>query len=282
MNQRLERILVKLAQRHAPALLAPGWQGTTENLKRLARGLADYDFLVVMANVPERLLAERETHIQNWATAYAKFHNLMAHNLFPNYSALNVRFADDGMPPAIVFQAKISPIVEVMAGYLVPYVASRQAFARVADSEIRELIDEILVKLATTDLSEPVYHMLVKDGIACTRRLIELPMQHIALTDFDRNLFPTLQKPATLPRTGELPKLATQGVPTVPSHPAPAQPPREPELEKIEFKLEQLDEIESSPLTPTERMFIRPVNLAFERKPPVPELPHNGDRGKSG
>ncbi|MBC8170991.1 MAG: hypothetical protein H7X77_04950 [Anaerolineae bacterium] len=282
MNQRLERILVKLAQRHAPMLLTPGWQGTTENLKLLARGLADFDFLVVMAKVPDRLMPERDAQIQNWANAYARFHNLMAHNLFPNYSALNASFADDALPPVIVFQAKVAPIVEVMAGYLVPYVASRQAFARVAETEIRELIDEMLAKLATTDLSEPVYHMLVKDGIASARRLIELPMQHIALTDFDRNLFPQLHKPATLPRTGELPKLATQPVAAAPTHSAPAQPPHQPEPEKIELKLEQLEEIEYSPLTPTERMFIRPVNLAFERKPPVPDLPNNPDRGKSG
>ncbi|HEX2621906.1 MAG TPA: hypothetical protein VHL11_17235, partial [Phototrophicaceae bacterium] len=110
-------------------------------------------------------------------------------------------------------------------------------------------------------------------------------------TDFDRNIFPQMQKPPTLPGTGDLSKHLAQAVAsTAAASPPPAKPqPQptpapvapEPEPERVEFKLEQFDEIEQSPLTPTERMFIRPVNLTFERKPPVRDLPGQAGQKKS-
>jgi hypothetical protein len=265
-NRRLERILLKLAQQREPQLVMPGWEQSPNALKRLARSLADYNLLVIMGNVPAHLIGEKDRHIQNWVNTYARFHNLLAQTLFPNYSALEARFADEHHPVIVVIEARISPVLEAMAGYLVPFVASRQPYTRVMESELHDLMEFILSRLAVDDLSSPIFNTLVQDGIKNVRRLLEQPVQHIALTDFDRRIFEEIPKPVTLPTA-----TTTREMPAVAATPAPQPAPSEPEIQ--EMKLETLEEIAASPLTPTERMFVRPVNLTFDRTPPVPGLP---------
>lgn len=263
-TQRLERILFKLAEQHAPHLVKPGWEQTPNALRRLARSLADYNLLIIMGSVPAHLAGEKEKHIQNWVNAYARFHNLLAQTLFPSYAALEARFADEYAPTVIVIEAQIAPIFEAMAGYLVPFVASRKSHTRVPEAELQELTEVILSRLAANDLSRPIYITLLQDSMTNVRKLLELPIQQIALTDFDRRLFDEVPKPLTLPTSTN-----TREMMAVSAGPPAVAPAAEPE----EFKLEQFDEIEAAPLTPTERMFIRPLNLTFERKPPVPDLP---------
>lgn len=269
MSKRLERVLYKLAQKHAPHLAPIGWEQRPNYLKQTARLLAEYDLLILAANVPQHLNAKKDQLIQDWANAYAQFHNLLAQSLFPSYAALNASFADELQPPIIVFQANISPVVEAMAGYLVPYVASRQAFTRQPDEELNELMTVILQSLVADNLAQPIYNMLLQDGIANIRALLALPIQHIALTDFDRPLFKDVPKPPTLPKAANQPaQITPPAADTIPLVDSAARP-----TDDLPLDLDDLEQIEGSALTPTERMFIRPVDLQFKRKPPVPPPP---------
>lgn len=270
-NQRLERILLKLAQQHAPHLVRPGWEQKPNALKQLARALADERLLVIMGNVPAHLNGERDQHIQNWVNTYARFHNLLVQTLFPNYAALEARFADEYAPTVVVIEAQITPTIETMASYLVPFVASRQPYTRVPDQEVETLMEAILARHAANDLSRPIYDVMLRDGMKIVRRLLEIPVQQIALTDFDTRLFADVPKPRTMPKpTGSLEPAVAAAAP-VKAAPQPmietSQPVRQ------ELKIEDLEEVEKSRLTPTDRMFSRPVNLTFERTPPVPPLP---------
>jgi hypothetical protein len=275
-NQRLERILLKLAQQYAPDVLKPGWEEKPNALKQLARALADERLLVIMGNCPAHLNGERDQHIQNWVNAHARFHNLLAQTLFPNYSALEARFADEYAPTVVVIEAQITPMVEAMAGYLIPFIASRQTYTRVPDHEVETVMEAIMARMAANDLSRPIYDVMVRDGMSIIRRLLQIPVQQIALTDFDTRLFAEVPKPRTMPKpTGSLDPAVVQRAQAQASAPpqAVAQPAIQEQPIRQELKIEDLEEVEKSRLTPTDRMFVRPVSLTFERTPPVPPLP---------
>lgn len=276
MTQRIERILTKLAQQRAPELLTAHHNGSPQSLRQLARKLAGYEQLIVMANVPNHLLPDYNRHVQNWANAISRFHNLLAQTLFPSYALLRAMFADDQRPPVLVFEARIAPMVEVMAGYLMPYIASRQSYTHLPEDELRQLVETMLHKLHAHDQPLPIYDILVRDGIEQTRRLIRLPVQHIALTDFDEPLFVELSRPKTLPKPS-----APIAAPEVTTQPADSLPP--PEAPQPEFKLEYLED-EDKAQTPTEQMFVHPVYLNnsdhTDHHPPLPPVPRPPKRGK--
>jgi hypothetical protein len=269
MTQRIERILTKLAQARAPELLAMQHDTSPDGLKQFARKLAGYELLIVMANVPTHLQPEYQRYVQNWANAVSRFHDLLAQTLFPSYAQLKAMKADDQQPPVLVFEARISPMVEIMAGYLIPYIASRQSYTNVPEDELRTLVITMLRKLHAHDQPLPIYDILISDAMEQINRLIRLPVQHIALTDFDEPLFGEVTKPPTLPKApATLPPASGPAAPTV--SPQPTQEPiQEPQPE---FKLEQLEDEDKS-LTPTDRMFVHPIYLnnsdRTDHHPPV-------------
>lgn len=298
MTQRIERILIKLAQQHAPELLNDHHNASPQSLKRLARRLAGYEQLVVMAQVPNHLQADVQMHVEHWARAISNFHDLLAQTLFPNYNRLRATFADDHQPPVLVFEAQISPMVEVMAGYLIPYIASRQSYTTVPEDELRLLVETMLHRLHAHDQPLPIYDILVRDSIEQIRELMRLPVKYIALTDFDERLFPEPSRPATLPKAPQTPPAApsspaaqppasnpaqangqipAQPVPPAAPPPQPAQTTPPPAAEvPSELRLEQLQD-EDRTHTPTERMFVHPIFLNNTdtpgHTPPVPRPP---------
>lgn len=282
MTQRIERILTKLAQQRAPELLTLFHDGSPQSLKQLARKLAGYELLIVMANVPNHLQPEYQRHLQNWANAISRFHDLLAQTLFPSYAHLRAMMADDQQPPVLVFEARIAPMVEIMAGYLIPYIASRQSYTTIPEDELRKLVETMLRKLHAHDQPLPIYDILIRDAMEQTRRLIRLPLQYIALTDFDEPLFVELSKPATLPK-------ATAAVPATPVQQPVAQPAVEPTAQQTvqpaaqptaetepEFRLEYLQDEDKSQ-TPTDQMFVHPIFLSnsdrTDHHPAVPPPP---------
>lgn len=201
--------------------------------------------------------------------------------LMPNYAALDASYADDHLPPMIVFrcQRQASVIFEVMSGYVIPFVASRQTLAQAPEADLRVLMDVILEGLAADDLPLPTYNILKSDGIALLQALMNLPIQHISFTDFERRIFAEVPKPPTLPKrtehftiAGTPPKPLEAEVISIPAQPiimpeptpTPTPPPQPYILDEIE---------EDQPTTPTERLFVRPLAITTGRTPPVPEPP---------
>ncbi len=287
MSARLERILFKLASQHAPQLVQPGWDRSTQPYRALARHLADHKRLVVMAHISQEHLPEKEQHVQRWVNTYARFYGLLTTNLFPTLTRFQARYADDALPPIIVLDADAVDVLAVMAGFVVPYVAARQQQSEVQDGEIRVLMDVILEEhLMCDDLSRPEYNQLVKDSIVIIRRMLSQPLRHIALTDFDQPLFGIQpQRPSTLPtQNRSVPPAQTETRHEAEPEPAPTTQQGNPDArpdasagappQQQPPKLEHIDEPETH--TPTERLFVRSIPIhsgALRRRPPVPDLP---------
>ncbi|MBC8100122.1 MAG: hypothetical protein H7Y11_11815 [Armatimonadetes bacterium] len=261
MSTRLTTLLMQLAAQHAPHLIAPGWDAQPDALKRVARGLANYEVLVLMGGLPQAARNDPARHIENWTAAYARLHQLVIGTLFPNYAGFSLTLPDYAQPALAVYVAQISPMVGAMAGYLVPYLASRQAHTHVSEGELRVLMDAILDRVAADDLSRPIYNMLAQDGIQLIRQMLTLPVQHIALTDFDRKLFADVPKPSIMPpKTGPLPTVKPSD--SKPTAPAPEVPPPAPSDSKPTAP---------APLPPPiERVVLHPIKPADRRSPPAP------------
>lgn len=266
MTARLERILTKLTQQHAPHLLPIAWgqgEDAATQVQKISRHLARHHILVLMAEITPEQMKAREMLIMEWIQEFARLYNLLAQTLFPSFKKISAQYADDLMPPVVVVNGQANAVVQVIAGYVVPYVALRQD-QPVTDLELRGLAEIILEELEASDLGEEAYKMLRTGCVKIIRELLTIKARHIALTAFDRPILDEIQpksQPGITPRA-----------------PADAPPPDKlPEQEQLTYELEHLPE-EDGPQTPTERMFRIEIPLAKTRRlPPVPRLPGTED-----
>lgn len=261
MIARIERILIKLAEQHAPHLVSGGWKtlpDATARIQDLAHRLSAYSVLVLVGDFSNIAQTEQSRQLQDWVRGYGQFYNVMASRLFPSLNKIDARYADDNaLPlPVVVFVGEATPVIQCMAGYIAPYLAVRQGQRPVSELEIRGLMTTILDELEAEDLPRAVVHQLEDSGVNIIKALLGVQMRHLSLTPFVRPIL--------------------SNVPAMPGLNPPQPPLKLPEEgQQIVYQLEHLppDEL---PQTPTEEMFR--VSLPLPRMgtgklhPPVPSL----------
>ncbi len=222
MDQRDENILVGIAEQLAPSLL-PMWdkRGTfDQRLPRLARGLASYNILILMADQPYSLQSINQNVaqlIQAWANLYLELYKRICRDLFPSFSQVTVHPTDDRWPVIIYIRGTATPVIQRMAGFVSPYVVERQFSPTISEVELMGLMDLILDELEAGNLSREVYKQLRTDCIDLIKQILAAPVHQLAVTDFDRAIFSDSQRlvpmpiipPGTLPESapGLLPPL---------------------------------------------------------------------------
>ena len=220
MDQRDERIMVSLAEQFAPALLQL-WdkRGTFDDrLPRLARGLASYNILILMADQPYSLQSINQnvvTLIQDWANLYLAFYKRLCQDLFPSFGQVSVHSTDDHWPVIIYLKGTATPVIQRMAGFITPYVVQRQFSPTVSEVELLGLMDLILDELEAGNLPRDVYKQLRTDCIDIIKQILATPVHQLAVTDFDRNLFSDSQRlvPVAAPPPPTLPESAPSTLP---------------------------------------------------------------------
>src|SRR5262245_4051317 len=141
MDQRVEQILLTLAQQYAPALLQT-WQRQgdySQRLPRLARGLANYGVLVVMGDQPYSLRGlsdDVRNPIQEWVNGYAQFYYLLTQSLFPSYTQVSAHYTDDKWPLVIFMRGSAPAVIQRIAGYVSPFIFYRQMDSKVSEVEL--------------------------------------------------------------------------------------------------------------------------------------------------
>ncbi|GAB4340412.1 MAG: hypothetical protein Kow00117_20900 [Phototrophicales bacterium] len=273
---RLKRILEKLVTSQAPHIMQPGWDKGKDEisaLQFLARKLADHGVLVM--KIPASIQAAAEVYVQDTVNLYARLYRILSQSLFPSLSKLNIYYADDRTPPVVVMIGDATPIFSVMAGYVVPYLAIRQATGVINELELIGLMDVVLGELEASDLPQMVYREVRANAVDVLKSLLGAQVEHVSLTSFDKPILNTkdLIVPLQKRQTGRL-------------KPPPPPPPSLPQQQaKIKYDLETLPE-DNQPQTPTERMFRTDIKLPRGeqnnsnrggRKPPVPPLPFKDD-----
>lgn len=214
MNVRLDGILSTLAQRYAYHLLRNAPTDDTR-LGYLADGLANSGFLIMVADVPANNF---DFMLKAWLDSYQHLYHVISSNLFPLFTSVNLGTADAMRPPVIVMQGETAAVIQVLAGYIVPYVAMRQKTQTLSDAEIRGLMTYILDDLEADEIERAQYDAIWRQCTQIIRQLITLPIQQYSLTTMKRPLFqqahtqpqsaPTKKArpvpPNSLPETGRL------------------------------------------------------------------------------
>jgi len=260
MLARLERILLKLAQQHAPHLVTPNWAGSVDptlHIQEMARKLAAYNILVLVGDTSSIAPAEQDNAVRDWIKEVGKFYNLLAHGLFPSISKISAYYADDNIPPVVVINGQATPVITSMAGFVNPYLAVRGPQRVISELELRGLMNIVLDELEAEDLPRAAYNQLQEGGANILKKLLESRVRHVSVTTFDRPILSDIQN---------MPGIVKP----------PPTPGKLPEQERLKYDLQRLPE-DKSPQTPTEEMFRVELPLGKTRPlPPIPRLPDEG------
>lgn len=199
MDQREENILVALAQQYAPQLL-PMWdqRGThDERLPRLARGLASYNILVIMADQPYSLQTINQDIsglLNDWVNGYVSLYRRLCQDLFPSYAQVSAHYTDERWPVVIYIRGEATPVIQRLAGFVAPYIVERQFSSVVSDAELIGLMDMILDELEAASLTRDKYKKLRDDAVIILKTMLNSAIQQIPVTEFDRPIFSDSQR----------------------------------------------------------------------------------------
>lgn len=292
MNQREEQVLVDLAQRYAPQLLQM-WErsGTLdERLARLARGLASYNILVIMADQPYSLLTINQNVgglIYEWANGYTQFYKCLCHDLFPSYMQITAHPTDDRWPMMIYIRGAATPVIQRMAGFIAPYIVHRQFSPEVSEAELIGLVDMILDELEATNLTRDAYKRLRGEAVTILKQMLNSPIQQLPLTEFDRSIFTDSQRLVPV-RIEPPPTIQPPTPPSLPESSRSVPPPRQADTQQLMSTVvmpapprpEPPGELEDSRrLLSPGIMFGTRKDDEKKRRPPVPPIPDKTDKG---
>ena len=214
MDQRDENVLVALTEQYAQPLL-PMWdrRGTfDERLPRLARGLASYNILVLMADQPYSLQSIQQnvgTLIQEWANNYVELYRRLCRDLFPSFNQVSLHATDDRWPIMVYLRGTATPVIQRMAGFVAPYIVEKQFSPTVSEIELVGLMDLILDELEAGNLAREAYKQLRNDSVEILKQMLATPVHQLSVTEFDRSIFSDSQRlvpvrvepPMTIPET---------------------------------------------------------------------------------
>ncbi|MBE2267862.1 MAG: hypothetical protein IAE80_06490 [Anaerolinea sp.] len=289
--ERLEKGLIACARHYAPRLVPPDWQQTGDYrrpLPELAHLLGGYGVLVMVGDVPPSLAAQAALHHREWVENYKGLYTLIAGVLFPTFRNVQAFYIDQtAAPPIVGLQGDAIPVIEMLAGYVTPFVAARQGVPgqnSAAEVELIGLMDMILEELEASDFPRETYKALRDNGAAYIRQILIGYTRQIALTPALRPVFGDSTQP-TPPQVP--PRLdATQGAPSFNTQTiAPPPPPIHSPTVLPPSVLPEEDRISLAPpptQVPDEPLFkTGSIPVFFDsgkrdkgtRRPPVPNLP---------
>lgn len=254
INTRLNSILTTLAQKYAYHLLAK----VPEDANRiafLADGLADSGVLVIIADIPANNF---DRLWRAWINEYTHLYTIIASALFPLFTRVSPGAADGMRPPVCVLQGESVAVIQILAGYIVPYIAMRQQTPSISDAEIRGLMTYILEELEADDLDKHEYDRLWRQCAQIIRQLLTLPIKQYSLTTMKKPLFQqnhvrpqqmphqkARPAPPTPPETGNLDPNRVKG--DLPDRKMPKKDQNKTQPMPIWFNLGDDDDTKSSP-----------------------------------
>ncbi|NWG17887.1 MAG: hypothetical protein HXY41_14760 [Chloroflexi bacterium] len=285
---RLEDILLRLAQQYAPHILRTWNPLDPQRVAKLARYLASYNILVIMGDFPQTLRGVDEDTarpIQTWVDGYAQFYLLLTRALFPSFVGIAAQYADNRWPVAITIRGECAPVIEAMAGFVTPYVAMRQTEAVVSEIELIGLMEVILEVLEATTLPREAYKRLLGEGAGLLKKLLSSPIRQHQITNFDRRVFtdserfiPIPPEPAKLPEEDSALLFASDTQETRPDvtslkpEQAAFNPPTDTQTLPPTETIQPGDD--AKPPEGSARLpFFPPRRGGGRRRPPVPPLP---------
>lgn len=208
----IELILINIARKFATNLVPQDWKRSGDLKKPLhafARELANYHILVILGERDNDAPQNNPVAVRETGEIYMRFYHLLAKQLFsslpPRIDASYYSYSRSTL--MIMFDAEARGVIEVMAGYIAPYVVERQGSRAIAPIELQSLMDKILQKLDAGDMNEPEYLRIRDEGAEIIKQLVAMRLRQLPLTRFDEPFFseiqPSVLPPASLPEEDE-------------------------------------------------------------------------------
>jgi hypothetical protein len=137
-------------------------------------------------------------------------YNLLVNVSFPSLTTVNSFFFHGRTTFIVVFEAEARLVVELLAGYVAPYIAARQGTRSVASIELQGLMDRVLNKLDLHNLTVDQYARVQEEGISLLKQMLKMYLHQLPLTPFDEPFFDDLiqvQPPTQTPKSLSRPPL---------------------------------------------------------------------------
>jgi hypothetical protein len=224
---RLERNLIHVARKYAPALIPAGWQKPGDYprpLPELARALATYNVLVMAGDAGQ-------ASVKAWTDGYQSIYQALASALFPSFQRVSAFYLDQEQPLMVALYGEATPVMVSLAGFIVPYVVARQG-TRPLEVELIGMVDMILEELEATDLPRDEYRRLRDSGAGLLRNLLDAGVRQLAVTPAARSIFDEMTAPrpdSPAPSAAGVAKTAQAAPPPPADLPEPPMPPDLPE-----------------------------------------------------
>lgn len=221
------RVLKGIAQEVAPHLVAGAWMPTEAAAKKLAYELARHDQLVLIGYTPATLPEpQRSAVISEWVENYRTLFKVIAESLFSSLAAHEHRIAYDNQYVILRISSRASDALAVIAGFIAPYVHSRQSIPNgVRPQEIEMLLSEIIYELEAQNAPPDKRRPIMDSGQVLITHLIENRIRQVPLTDFKRKVVPELAPPAPPAPQQAKPQMPPKPAPAPAAAPAPPPPP---------------------------------------------------------
>lgn len=252
VDPRLERALITIARRYAPHLVPPNWRQAGDYpapLAELARALAAHGALALMGD-PAPGVTNTQMAYKVWVDGYTRLYNALSAALFPSFTGVSSYFVDHETPQVVVIIGEATPVIEMLAGHIAPYITARQGQRDSSPYELNGLMETVLEELEAHDLPGEDYRSL---RAACTSLIT--PMLYTAIRQY--------------PVTPPLRSMGSNGAtPT-----DPPQPPSFPEMERLSRRAETRFDDEDRPRgerRQSETPRRRDVNPRVDPLPPPP------------
>ncbi|MFN8379777.1 MAG: hypothetical protein U0452_14010 [Anaerolineae bacterium] len=257
-DDRIERALIGVARRYAPPLAPPGWKQPGDyrgSLAELARALAENGALVIVVEAPA---GQSALITPLWTDSLTSLYTCLSSALFPSSTLIQAFYAESGEPPILLLYGASIPVIMVLSGYVLPYLAARQG-ANPPDDEVIALFDAALDWLEAGDLARADYLRLRGNAVDLLRTLLNSTARPVALAPATVEApIParTRPAPASLPEAkpvGSTPPPMTLPESPTAARPAPASLP------------------EPGPPRPPLPVVFEPPARPVRRRPPLPE-----------
>jgi hypothetical protein len=253
VDPRLERALIAIARRYAPDLVPQNWQQAGDYrapLTDLARALASHGALAMMGD-PAPGVTNTQMAYKAWVDGYSRLYNALSAALFPSFTGISSFFVDHETPQVVVIVGEATPVIEMLAGHIAPYIVARQGRQDATPYELNGLMETVLEELEAHDLPGEDYRSL---RTACANLIS--PMLFTAIRQYPVTP-PLRQMPAN-------------------NNAAPPPPPDFPEMERLSRPKPRVEPEERRQPDPPRT---RDVNPRVDPLPPPP-LSFNSDELK--
>ncbi|MEL6404391.1 MAG: hypothetical protein AAFR81_08495 [Chloroflexota bacterium] len=268
MTKRLNNTLTSLADQYAPDLLIHAPPDGKQRIPYLADGLVRAGVLVMTADIPTN---NYQLLLRRWVNGYGQLYNVLSTNLFTTVTGINLGTVDNMTPPVVVLKGEAVPVIDVLAGYVVPYVTFRQRTTTLSEAEIRGLITFMLEELEADDITMQVLNTISRTSGRVIKELVTLPIRQYSLTTMKKQLFHNTdmlpKPPTTTPQPAPEKKPKTQSK-------RPELPPGLPETGKLNSDILT----GKKPVSPSDEEPTQPMPIWFDDEedsgfqPPVPPV----------